>query len=203
MSKRGDYVRSPEFREKMSLLQKSIAIEKGIKTGEQHFNFGRKHGEEARKNMGQSRVGRFRGTNSPNYGRKASLEAKEKMRIASIKRRARPPVIRGEKHWLWKGGISPLFNVIRGSLKYRQWRCDVFTRDNFTCLHCGDNRGGNLEADHIKPFIAIIRHNEITKWEQAEKCEELWNINNGQTLCENCHKKTKTYGTKALKYLEV
>ena len=30
--------------------------------------------------------------------------------------------------------------------------------------------------------------------EQALNYEELWNINNGETLCENCHKETDTYG---------
>jgi len=32
--------------------------------------------------------------------------------------------------------------------------------------------------------------------EQAVNCEELWNINNGITLCKECHKKTDSYGGK-------
>jgi len=89
----------------------------------------------------------------------------------------------------WKGGITPLIEQLRHSFKYRQWRSDIFTRDNFTCQDCGDNKGGNLEAHHKKSFSSILQKYEITTLEEALNCEELWNINNGITLCEDCHKK--------------
>lgn len=36
----------------------------------------------------------------------------------------------------------------------------------------------------------IYRH-KIKSFEEANNCEELWNINNGKTLCRKCHDKTK------------
>jgi hypothetical protein len=96
-------------------------------------------------------------------------------------------VIKGEHCWNWKGGITPLQFKIRNSHKYRLWRSDVFTRDNFTCVIC-NTRGGSLEAHHIKFFSIIIKENNINSLEEALNCEELWNINNGITLCLCCHK---------------
>ena len=77
--------------------------------------------------------------------------------------------------------------VIRHSFKYRQWRSDVFTRDNFTCQECGQI-GVRLNVHHKKPFSSIIQFYEITTLEEALNCEELWNINNGITYCKKCHK---------------
>jgi len=71
---------------------------------------------------------------------------------------------------------------------YRQWRSDIFTRDDFTCQECGQ-RGGHLEAHHIKQLSKILQFYEITTLEEALNCAELWNINNGITLCKECHKK--------------
>lgn len=51
-----------------------------------------------------------------------------------------------------------------------------------------DNKGGNLNAHHWKEFAKIIEENNITTLEEAIDCEELWNINNGITLCKECHK---------------
>jgi len=96
----------------------------------------------------------------------------------------------GEKCSLWKGGISVLSNQIRTCFKYRQWRSDVFTRDDFTCQEC-NIRGCYLEAHHIKRFVDIIREYKLKTLEEALVCEELWNINNGRTLCRKCHDKTK------------
>ena len=90
----------------------------------------------------------------------------------------------------WKGGVTSLYNQIRKSFVYRQWRSDVFTRDDFTCQECGQV-GKNLNAHHIKSFFSIIRFYEITTIEQAFNCDELWNINNGITLCEECHYKLR------------
>lgn len=97
---------------------------------------------------------------------------------------------RGENHPNWKGGLTSLKTQIRNNFKYRQWRSDVFTRDNFTCQYCG-KRGIYLEAHHLIEFSNIILKNNITTLEQALNCEELWNINNGQTLCRKCHDTTK------------
>ena len=103
-------------------------------------------------------------------------------------------VHRLEKNSNWKGGICSLIKILRGSYEYRQWRSDVFTRDGFTCQSCF-KRGGDLEAHHIKMLSYIIKENKITTYEQALSCEEIWNINNGLTLCLSCHNETKTkYG---------
>jgi len=40
----------------------------------------------------------------------------------------------------------------------------------------------------------ILEDNEIKNIDDALGCEELWNINNGRTLCHPCHKMTDTYG---------
>lgn len=99
-----------------------------------------------------------------------------------------------ENHWNWKGGISPLNTRIRTSFEYRQWRSDVFTRDDFTCQEC-DRRGGMLHAHHhITSFSDILILNDITTLEQALDCAELWNINNGITYCKNCHEELHKRG---------
>ena len=85
----------------------------------------------------------------------------------------------GNQHHNWRGGKS---KTIWKSVEYQRWRKDVMRRDNFTCQECGDNRGGNLEVDHIKPRLLFP---ELT-----------FDIKNGRTLCKNCHKQTKTWGFK-------
>ena len=95
----------------------------------------------------------------------------------------------GENNPNWKGGITSLILRLRHNFKYRQWRSDVFTRDNFTCQDCGDSKGGNLESHHKKTFSSILQKYEITTIEEALECEKLWDINNGITLCKECHKK--------------
>jgi len=101
---------------------------------------------------------------------------------------------KGEKNPNWKNGITPLTKMIRHHFNNRQWRSDVFTRDDFTCQECGDRNGNGhrviLHAHHIKKFSTIMQEYKIQKLEDALNCEELWNINNGITLCNKCHKIT-------------
>ena len=99
---------------------------------------------------------------------------------------------KGSKSYRWKGGITLLNHLIRSNFKSRQWRSDVFTRDDFTCQECGE-RGGKLNAHHIKSYSSILQLYEITTIEEALECEELWNINNGITYCEKCHKKKELH----------
>lgn len=115
------------------------------------------------------------GKNNPNYGKHHSKETRKKISIAN-----------GSK----KGWITPLTKAIRKSWKMRQWRSDIFSRDDFTCQDCG-GRGNYLEAHHIKQFALIFKENNIKNMEEALNCEELWNLNNGMTLCQYCHNKTK------------
>lgn len=100
----------------------------------------------------------------------------------------------GNKHWNWRGGTK-LQNIIRHCFEYRAWRTAVFNRDGYTCVKCGHK--GYVEADHIKPFCVILRSNEIKTFGAAVLCKELWDINNGRTLCKPCHKKTDTYFNKS------
>ncbi len=119
-----------------------------------------------------------------------SLPKTEKWKI-KIREGRNGKMPKGEKCHFWKGGITPIKRQIRNSFRYRQWRSDIFTRDNFTCVLCG-KRGGWIEADHYpKKFSDILKENNIKTVEQALLCEELWNINNGRTLCKDCHNKTK------------
>ncbi|MEK6882681.1 MAG: NUMOD3 domain-containing DNA-binding protein [Nanoarchaeota archaeon] len=86
----------------------------------------------------------------------------------------------------WKGGITPLNKKIRNCKKYINWRSEVFTRDDYTCQECGQ-RGGKINANHKILFSFIMQHQEIKTFEDAMNCEYLWNIENGETLCEKCH----------------
>jgi len=93
------------------------------------------------------------------------------------------PKVGGLNHYRWRGGITPVNEVIRKSLESRIWRRAVFERDNWTCQNC-EIRSGNgkkvvLHADHIKPFAFFP--------------ELRFAIDNGRTLCKPCHKTTDTY----------
>ena len=91
---------------------------------------------------------------------------------------------RGERNPNWKGGVTPINESLRKGLKYKTWRSKVFNRDKFTCQICGQV-GGRLNSDHIKPFalFPLLR----------------FKISNGRTLCEDCHRKTPTYGGRTKK----
>ena len=88
----------------------------------------------------------------------------------------------GSKNPQWKGGITKGRIKQINTIKYKEWRRQVFERDDYTCLSC-KRRNGNgkkviLNADHVVPW-----------WKDKNK---RFDINNGQTLCYQCHlKKTK------------
>lgn len=124
---------------------------------------------------------------------KMSLAHTGKKHSESTKRKISKSV-GGEKHYNWRGGKTALKTNIYNSFEYRQWRSDVFTRDGFICQECGDGKGGNLESHHIKSLYKILKEYNIKKIQDALMCEELWNINNGKTLCKKCHRKTNNYG---------
>lgn len=101
--------------------------------------------------------------------------------------------IKGKESPGWKGGVTPVQRVLRNSDKYLLWRSKVFKRDNYTCQKC-KNIGGKLHAHHIRKFSIILNdlaqnYPLLSVIDLAEQCRELWDIWNGITLCEKCHKK--------------
>jgi len=98
----------------------------------------------------------------------------------------------------WQCGKTNLRRLIPQLDKYKQWRSDVFKRDNWTCQTC-NKRGCYLEAHHIKSLKEIFSDNKIKNSEDALKCKELWELNNGVTLCKDCHKLTDSFAGKNLK----
>ena len=94
-----------------------------------------------------------------------------------------------ERHYRWNG-FTPIIEKLRFCNLYIHWRTKVFERDRWTCQTCRA-RGVYVEAHHIKPFSLIVKENNIKDMETAEKCEELWNLDNGVTLCGDCHNLTK------------
>lgn len=102
---------------------------------------------------------------------------------------------KGNKNPNWQGGLKPLFQSIRDCDKYKEWWWAVFTRDEYKCINCKVDRGP-FNINHKKPFSIILRENKISSFEDALNCKELWNLDNGETLCEKCHRLTDTYGWK-------
>ena len=104
----------------------------------------------------------------------------------------------GENNHFWKGGKTKLSLQIRNSAEYSFWRKQIFERDNYTCQICGrKNKKGDkviIEVDHIYPFSKTLDDFDITSIEEAISCEKIWDIENGRTLCRECHKKTETWG---------
>lgn len=96
----------------------------------------------------------------------------------------------GASHPSWRGGKTPLRNEIRRWTRYKDWRDAVYNRDDYTCQEC-NGRGGDLQAHHIVPVNKILRDNAIKTAEQALRCNQLWDISNGDTLCEKCHPKVE------------
>lgn len=111
-----------------------------------------------------------------------SVEAKRKVSESLIGKR-------GNLARNWQGGKTDKNTIIRYSTEMKDWRERVFKRDNYTCQECGAKSGCGkavvLCADHIKPF--------------AYYPELRFDVDNGRTLCESCHKKTDSFAGKAVK----
>ena len=73
----------------------------------------------------------------------------------------------------YKDGKSLLRQRGRDSNELSRWRIGVFKRDNYSCKHCGCKK--ELQAHHIKSYADY----ELLRFD----------INNGITLCIDCHGK--------------
>lgn len=125
---------------------------------------GHHHTEAAKQALSKANKGK-----RPRLGIRHAEESRRKM-SETWRRIAK----RGPDHPNWKGGRTEL-ERLRATVEYADWRMAVFSRDNYTCQICGDNRGGNLQAHHLKSFSRYV--------------ELRFEVSNGQTLCRECHEK--------------
>ena len=61
----------------------------------------------------------------------------------------------------------------RSTVEYENWRNEVYKKDWYTCQCCGQSKEIKKQAHHLKSFA----HNEDLRYD----------IDNGITLCEDCH----------------
>ncbi len=162
-----------------SRLRSKESITKGSDSLKKYYSENtRYHSQETKEKISAGCTKYFSEHDGHWLGKKMSVEARKKMSTSRL----------GVKSPQWRNVNRPLVLWIRNCFEYRLWRSDVFTRDRFSCQDCGDDRGGNLRAHHFVSFSNIMQKNEISSKAQAVECEELWNINNGITLCSDCHK---------------
>lgn len=123
---------------------------------------GRIISDEAKKKISLSNIGK--------HTLEISDKTKDKMSKSAFKRFENK-----ENHPRWKGGVS---KDEHGGVENRQWRINIFERDNWTCQGC-QKRGCYIEAHHVKSW--------------ARYPELRYELNNGVTLCKECHKLTNNY----------
>ncbi|HWN95713.1 MAG TPA: HNH endonuclease [Methylomirabilota bacterium] len=127
---------------------------------------GKSHTPRARALMSAAKKGKP----SPKQGIPRTQEEREAISRGIIKS---PNTPRAEKHYAFSFGRRQRKLNDRRSHLYPKWREAVFQRDGYRCQKCGDDRGGNLRAHHLKSF--------------AEHPELRFEISNGITLCHTCH----------------
>ena len=74
----------------------------------------------------------------------------------------------------WQGGKTKQSKLERNRLWASRWAKTIYERDNWNCQSCGKH-GGKLHAHHILSF--------------AKFPNKRFDISNGITLCETCHRK--------------
>lgn len=139
-------------------------------SGKRNPMYGKKHTEERKKVIGDF----FRGR-AVSQERNEKIRERLKGRIFSDEHKRKISLSRvGDKNPAWKGGVSTEDRMLRSSLRLRNWRSSVFQRDNYSCVECGCTRKV-FNAHHVK------------SWKNYP--ELRFNIDNGITLCVNCHRK--------------
>ena len=74
---------------------------------------------------------------------------------------------------------------IRKLAKMKEWRMAVLEKDGNMCQRCFST--DNLEVHHEIEFYDILKRNNIQTVEDALNCDELWDVDNGLTLCYDHH----------------
>ena len=115
-----------------------------------------------------------------NVGRKMKDDVKELLRNLmkgnkrALGHKSWNKGIRGKDSHSYKGGAKLIYKHYKNA-EYKEWRKQVFERDDYTCQQCGC-RAVMLHPHHIKGY---------TKYP-----EKRYEVSNGITLCVPCHHQT-------------
>lgn len=102
----------------------------------------------------------------------------------------------GKRNRNYRGKMNLMMRIRSYVAEY--WRPRIFERDGYTCMSCGDNRGGNLHAHHIKRLRVIVdeilgdvdfkSNDEFERGiQKVISHPDVLDLNNGVTLCTTCH----------------
>ena len=125
--------------------------------------FGNKHTDITKRLMSLNHAN-VSGKNHPMFGKKRPEHSKR---------------MSGRNNPNYKDGDSLKNEIERGSNRNGKFVQEMLKRDNYTCQICNDDKGGNLECDHIMPWALYPKLRYV-----ADNC---------RTLCRPCHVK---YGAK-------
>lgn len=106
-------------------------------------------------------------------GKQHSVETRRKMSQAQKR------IVQSGRHLFYKHGKSSTNKMARNNVEYKIWRSAVFQRDAWLCQTCRLRENNKLHAHHIKSWSTYP--------------ELRFVVNNGVTLCEDCHKLTDSY----------
>lgn len=178
------YKKSSHSRKKwvtMRFCSKSCA-----KIGHSGWNKGIPLSEERKQHLSNVLKGRTCNTGRTHFkkGNSDGLKTRFKKGQTSYWKGKKNPYFTGPNNPKWKGGVTAEHLKIRWSVRMKNFRNEIFKRDNYTCKNCGRKRKPKdrvvLNIHHIKSF-AIYDELRFDK-------------DNAITLCTECHKKTETYG---------
>lgn len=93
--------------------------------------------------------------------------------------------MKGSNNPNWKGGLTKIACSIRTMPEFVSWQQKILIRDSFKCKYCGKRCDC---IHHINYLNNIIKENRIINIDEARLCYELWDTENGISLCNECHK---------------
>ncbi len=178
---------TPEWRKAVSRRQQGHEVSEETREKIRRAHKGAKFSEEHKANMSKARVGyrllpetrekirqALTGKKLTEEHKKNMSESRKGRKLSEEHKQNLSKALSGDKGPGWKGGLSNKNHLIRTSRKFRLWREEVFTRDDWICQDCRV-RGCILHPHHI---LALSEHPEFA-----------YDVDNGITLCVPCHRK--------------
>lgn len=155
--------RKKEHSESIKTPEYYEGIAKRDQSGEKNGMFGKEHSTETRAKMSKSRVGKI-----------------------------------GPNATAWKGGRRSLTRRVKEIIHTRlNWYGRVYARDGWTCTKCPSKQ--KIDAHHKEPIVKLIKRLAEGKTFESDEQKIEWlvsqpeiadpNLENGVTLCRECHKK--------------